>query len=62
MSNSWGPLGTPPQEILDGTSNKMKLFKFYHDEMAKALKIASSKKRAVRVAEIKAQYNRDFPK
>lgn len=58
---SWGHLGKPPKSVLDGTSTKMALFKFHQAECMKASKLANPKQRAIKLAEIKAKYTRDFP-
>jgi len=59
---SWGYLGKPPQEIMDGSAPKERqaLYKRYVSEVQRIQKMANSKRRAVELASIKAKYNRDF--
>lgn len=58
---SWGYLGKPPASVLNGTNPKMDLFRQYQTEAAKAQKMANSKARTVKLAELKAKFTRDFP-
>lgn len=58
---AWGILGKPPASVLNGTSDKMDLFKKYQAEAAKTQKLANAKQRAVKLAELRAKFQRDFP-
>jgi len=58
---SWGFLGKPPASVMNGTNPKMELFRQYQAEANKAQKIINSRLRAVRLAEVKAKFMRDFP-
>ncbi len=60
-SKSWGPLGRPPESVMNGTNKKMDLYKYYVEQMSKAAATRSPKARALKMAEIRALYNRDFP-
>lgn len=58
---AWGPLGKPPKSVLDGTNPKMAMFKGYQQDVAKIMKMANGKARAVKLAEVRAKFLRDFP-
>lgn len=60
-SKAWGHLGKPPKTIMDGSSAKLDLYRDYQDKMAKAAALTNSRTRAARMAEVRAQYLRDFP-
>lgn len=63
MTDSWGYLGKPPKDILDGsaTKDRMDMFRMYQTQIERAKKIVNSKLRSVQMAEIKAKYKRNFP-
>lgn len=63
MSQSWGPLGKPPKSVVDGTAPnaKVELFRDYQKKLSTAMLITNSKKRVARIAELRAQFQRDFP-
>lgn len=63
MTEAWGHLGKPPKSIMDGTAtnDKMMVFKDYQKKLTAALAITNSKKRVARIAELRAQFQRDFP-
>ena len=61
FDKSWGILGKPPKSVIYGTNKNIKLFKSYQAEAAKIQKIASAKVRAVKTAELRAKFLRDFP-
>lgn len=63
MSDAWGHLGKPPRSIMNGTASaaKMEQFRDYQDKLKMALAIVNSRKRVARIAELRAQFQRDFP-
>lgn len=63
MSKAWGHLGRPPRDIMDGSASKERT-EVFHDHQARlaaALKIVNARARAAKIAEVRAQYLRDFP-
>ena len=58
---AWGFLGKPPKSVMDGSTDKMQLFRSYQSDVAKAQKLKNKRARAVTLASIKAKYQRDFP-
>lgn len=63
MTKAWGHLGRPPRDIMDGTAPQHKQERYfdYQEKMAQAMKIVNQRARAAKMAEVRAQYLRDFP-
>ena len=61
--SAWGHLGRPPRDIMDGSASPSRHDRFnqHQKNLAQALTIVNSKKRMAKVAEVRAQYLRDFP-
>lgn len=58
---AWGHLGKPPKAVRNGTHPNMEGYRDYQKKIAGALKLSSARNRAIKIAEIRAQYLRDFP-
>lgn len=57
----WGDLGKPPQWVLEGSPHLVDQYRKMVEEEAR-IKRMPSKMRTVRMAELRARFNRDFPK
>ena len=60
---SWGHLGRPPRDIMDGSATpaRQELYFDYQKKLATAVATVNQRTRAVKIAEVRAQYLREFP-
>lgn len=60
---AWGHLGRPPRDIMDGSASqdRQDLYFSHQKKLAAALATVNQRARAIKVAEVRAKYLRDFP-
>lgn len=63
FSPSWGHLGRPPRDIMNGTATaaRQELYFDYQKKLATAVATVNQRTRAVKIADVRAKYLRDFP-
>lgn len=63
FNKAWGHLGRPPRDIMDGSASpqRTELFYDHQKKLAVALATVNPRTRAAKIAEVRAQYLRDFP-
>ncbi len=58
--DSWGTLGKPPAWVLEGNPSLIARYKKYLAEEKAILKL-TSKSKAVKLAELRVRFQREFP-